>query len=108
MALAANINMKELFGENVVRAGAHPDTTLTIKLSDLANFSNTEIVTGEGIVLALLQKLNQAQGKEPNRVMEVTSSQSLSSRGNSPVRVQTLTTRFYTIGGIEPLDPNVV
>lgn len=106
--LAANLSLTTLFGANVVKTGAHPNTTLTIKLSDLGSFDDTSALTGEGIILALLQHLQTNQGSDATRVLEATSSTVLNTKGGDPTLGQSFQVRLYSSASLPPVDPDYV
>ena len=108
MALAPNINGQILFGPNFEQVGTSPDTTIKFKLSDIGVTGDTSQLSGEGIILALLQHLEKVQGSDVNRVMEIRSSPIFTSKGGEPAIGQNVTVRIFSTVPVASITPNQV
>lgn len=108
MALAPNINGQTLFGSSFEQDGASPDTAIKFKLSEIGVVGDTSQLSGEGIILALLQHLEKVQGTDVNRVMEVRSNPIFTTKGGEPAIGQTVTVRIFSTVPITDITPNQV
>lgn len=108
MALDAHLSFTTLFGSNMIHTGANPNTTLTIKLSDLGTFDDTSALTGEAIILALLQYLEGVQGTSGNRILEVRSSPTTGTKDGDITIGTSITVRVFTPAIVGPIDPDDV
>lgn len=108
MALSSNLSLTSLFGENATLTGAHPDTVLNIKLSDLGKFKDTSVLTSEGILLAILQYAKSIQGTETARVLEITSAPLIATRGGEPTIGESNIVKIYSSDPLPPIDPDTV
>lgn len=108
MALASNLSLTTLFGANASLTGSHPNTFVNIKISDLGTFTDTAGLSAEGILLAILQYANSVQGSDVARVLDVSSSNILISRGGDLTYGESTTARIFSSSPVDPVDPDDV
>ena len=111
MALATHLSLTDLFWTSATNdAATHPNTEVAFTVYELnSDITNSATVTPEGIVLALLQKWNAAQGTDAARRLEVSESQSIVSRGGDSVYCEQFIVRIYSGSTpVSPMDPDDV
>lgn len=111
MALS-HISIPVAFGASATRTGSHPSTVLAITVAELGdgtNINNALTLSPEGIVLGLLQWLNENQGTSATRALEVTrNTPVLTTRGGDTVQGERYTLTIYSSVPVEPIDPDDV
>jgi len=110
MALT-HVLLTDLLGASAVNdAVAHPNTTITFKPAECGNAGNvtdSDALTPEGIMLAVLQRWHSNQGASSTRCLEITrSTPVITSRGGSNVRGERYIVTIYAGASIDVLDPD--
>lgn len=115
MALTHVTALTTLFGASATNdAVAHPNTEITFKPAELgtgSNVTDSAALTPEGIVLALLQFINDNQTTTGSpasaRILEVTrSTPVITTRGGASVRGERYVVTVYSPASVSTLDPD--
>lgn len=111
MALAKLASgLTTLFGASASKgAGTGAAVVISFKPSELGTAGNVtapETMSAEGLILALMQKINDAQGADATRALEIVrSTPFVTTRGTDTVKAERFTVTVYQ-AGVDPLDPD--
>jgi hypothetical protein len=111
MALTYFNDITTVFGGSAGLTGTGATAVLSFKPSETgvnSNFGTPETATAEGLILALLQRLEAQQLITLDRALEITKTAILATKNGAQVNGEQYIIRIFADNGITPLDPDAV
>lgn len=111
MALTYFNDITTVFGGSATLTGTGSAAILSFKPAETgvnSNFGTPEAATAEGLILALLQRLEAQQLITLDRALEITKAAILATKNGAQVNGEQYIIRIFADNGIAPLDPDAV
>jgi hypothetical protein len=111
MALTYFDDITTVFGGSAALTDTGAAAVLSFKPSETgvnSNFGAPETATAEGLILALLQRLESQQLITTDRALEISKTAILATKGGLQVNGEQYIIRIFADSSIAPLDPDAV
>jgi hypothetical protein len=102
-------SITSVFGADAAVTGTGSSAVLSFKPAQTgsgSNFDTPETAKAEGLLLALLQKANTAQGITANRAMEITKTAIITTKDGEQVNGEQYVIRIFSATSLTGLDPD--
>jgi|LakMenEpi03Aug12_release.lakeMendotaPanAssembly.Ray.scaffolds.fasta_scaffold90081_2 hypothetical protein len=101
-------SLTSIFGDSAELTGTGANAVLSFKPAQTGSdtgFNAPEDAKPEGLLLALLQKANDAQGITPNRALEISKSAFIANKDGQQVTGEQYVVRVFSASSLPSLDP---